>query len=265
MIPGNRNPPSAFVAESFSAPVSVLISLSLASVIAALDESCTRPVTLAALNCANARTPIQKQSRSKHFNLVKREKTIITLGFIGFAPEYSCQRPATVPTEGMSCLPFCTPLYFALDTLSSPPAQNGTTKVPFVQERRAIIFQSEGRSMDKFSLCYWRRSCGGFALILLTLVFCGGVCGRALKTLRNPRRVQQLCPGCGRFAGQKHENATAQDLATACPSAGATTTLCSDCEFLVHRLRQDSRIAALFAFSQGRKRKYYAAFRIPTL
>src|SRR5579859_3664173 len=105
---------------------------------------------------------------------------------------------------------------------------------------------------------------GAFALVLLALVICGGVCSQAVKVFRDTRRVKQLCPGCGRFAGQKRELAEAETLAPACQSAGATATLCSDCELLVHRLRQDSRIAALFAYSLGGKRKYYAAYRIPT-
>ncbi len=41
-------------------------------------------------------------------------------------------------------------------------------------------------------------------------------------------------------------------------------TLCADCHRLIDGLRQDGRIAAFFACNRGRKRKYYAAFRVPT-
>jgi hypothetical protein len=36
--------------------------------------------------------------------------------------------------------------------------------------------------------------------------------------------------------------------------------LCTDCQGLVDRLRQDDRITAVFIFSRGKETKYYAAF-----
>ena len=40
-----------------------------------------------------------------------------------------------------------------------------------------------------------------------------------------------------------------------------TGNLCSGCQHLVDRLRQDDRITGVFIFSRGKKTKYYAAFR----
>jgi hypothetical protein len=65
MIPASRNPPSGLVIESFYVPVCVLMSLRLASVTAAFEESCTTPATVAALNWAKARKPIQSKSGNK--------------------------------------------------------------------------------------------------------------------------------------------------------------------------------------------------------
>src|ERR1700683_5452933 len=84
MIPASRNSPSGLVIESFSVPVCVLISLRLASVIAALEESCTTPATVAALNCASERRPIQNASGNKDFELTMRQKRIMGLRFTGF-------------------------------------------------------------------------------------------------------------------------------------------------------------------------------------
>jgi hypothetical protein len=40
-----------------------------------------------------------------------------------------------------------------------------------------------------------------------------------------------------------------------------TGNLCTSCQRLVERLRQDDRITGVFIFSRGKKTKYYAAFR----
>ena len=40
--------------------------------------------------------------------------------------------------------------------------------------------------------------------------------------------------------------------------------LCTSCQRLVERLRQDDRITGVFIFSRGKKTKYYAAFRHPS-
>ena len=37
--------------------------------------------------------------------------------------------------------------------------------------------------------------------------------------------------------------------------------LCTDCQRLVDRLRQDDRISGVFIFRRGKKTKCYAAFR----
>ena len=87
MIPASRNPPSGLVIESFSVPVCVLMSLTLASVIAAFEESCTTPATFAALNWAKARRPIQNKNGNKDLIGEMRQKRIMSLQFTGFAPK----------------------------------------------------------------------------------------------------------------------------------------------------------------------------------
>src|SRR5277367_471877 len=64
MTPGRTKPPSWLVVASFSAPVWVLMSLTLAPGMLALDESCTTPATVAVLTWAETRIP-EQEARKK--------------------------------------------------------------------------------------------------------------------------------------------------------------------------------------------------------
>jgi hypothetical protein len=98
----------------------------------------------------------------------------------------------------------------------------------------------------------------------MSLALCVCISGRFLYALQGTRRIEHRCRGCGRAAKSAQADVEAQTLRPAIKSPGAAVTLCAECRRLVDNLRQDVRIAAFFAFSRGRKRKYYAAFRVPT-
>jgi CRISPR/Cas system-associated protein Cas10 (large subunit of type III CRISPR-Cas system) len=95
-------------------------------------------------------------------------------------------------------------------------------------------------------------------LSLTLFVFAGNIGRRLLDSLPRHREAGQRCKGCGR---KNLLGIAEQTMKSGNQLRVITGNLCTSCQHLVDRLRQDDRITGVFIFSRGKKTKYYAAFR----
>src|ERR1700677_3356585 len=82
MTPGSTNEPSWLVVVSFSVPVWVLISLTLAPEMLALVESSTMPATVAVLTWAPPRIPEQEARKNIRVRMNPNLSNTVALRFI---------------------------------------------------------------------------------------------------------------------------------------------------------------------------------------
>ena len=95
-------------------------------------------------------------------------------------------------------------------------------------------------------------------LSLTLFAFAGNIGRRLLESLPGHRQPGHRCKGCGR----KDVLGIAEQTTPKEKRLRVTSgDLCTGCQRLVDRLRQDDRITAVFIFSRGKETKYYAAFR----